>query len=101
VIHIAGQSTKLTERDAAPKRLPEYWFESRRRYFQVTLGFRRALLTDMLTLAAGALGQIKLTLQGRRHEIVPQYLSDVWRHSVLHTRNRVLAEPMTPRLAAD
>ncbi|MCF8154929.1 MAG: glycosyltransferase family 2 protein [Rhodoferax sp.] len=101
VIHIAGQSTKLTERDAAPKRLPDYWFESRRRYFQVTLGLRRALLTDLLTLAAGALGQVKLTLQGRRAEIVPQYLSGVWRHSVLHRRNRDLAAPLTPRLAAD
>ena len=101
VIHIAGQSTKLTERDAAPKRLPDYWFESRRRYFQVTLGLRRALLTDLLTLAAGALGQVKLTLQGRRAEIVPQYLSGVWRHSVLHRRNRGLAAPLTPRLAAD
>ena len=100
VIHIAGQSTKLTERDAAPKRLPDYWFESRRRYFQITLGLRRALLTDLLTLAAGALGQIKLTLQGRRHEIVPQYLSGVWRHSVLHPRNRVLADPLTPHLSA-
>jgi GT2 family glycosyltransferase len=101
VIHIAGQSTKLTERDAAPKRLPDYWFESRRRYFQMTLGLRQALLTDLLALAAGALGQIKLTLQGRRHEIVPQYLSGVWRHSVLHPTNRALAEPLTPRLAAD
>jgi hypothetical protein len=67
----------------------------------VTLGLRRALLTDLLTLAAGALGQVKLTLQGRRAEIVPQYLSGVWRHSVLHRRNRDLAAPLTPRLAAD
>ncbi len=101
VIHIAGQSTKLTERDAAPKCLPDYWFESRRRYFQMTLGLHQALLTDMLTLAAGTIGQIKLTLQGRRDRIVPKYLSGVWKHSVLHRRNRALAEPLTPRLAAD
>jgi hypothetical protein len=95
VIHIAGQSTKLTERNAAPKCLPDYWFESRRRYFHLTLGLRSALLTDVLTLVAGMLGQIKLTLQGRRDEIVPRYLSGVWRHSVLHRRNRHLAEPLT------
>jgi len=98
VIHIAGQSTKLTERDAAPKRLPDYWFESRRRYFQLTLGLPLALLTDLLTLAAGALGQIKLTLQGRRHEIVPKYLTDVWRHSAWHRKNRALPAPLTPCL---
>ena len=101
VIHIAGQSTKLTERDAAPRRLPDYWFESRRRYFQLTLGLPQAALTDVLTLAAGALGQLKLILQGRRQEIVPGYLSDVWRHSVLHRKNRMLAAPQTPRLALD
>lgn len=101
VIHIAGQSTKLTERDAAPKRLPDYWFESRRRYFQVTLGLPQACITDVLALAAGTLGRFKLMLQGRRHEIVPGYLSCIWRHSVLHPQNRTLAEPLTPGFSAD
>ena len=32
VVHIAGQSTKLMERETLPRRLPAYWFESRRRY---------------------------------------------------------------------
>ena len=98
VIHIAGQSTKLTERNAAPKRLPDYWFESRRRYFHMTLGLAQACLTDLLTLAGGALGELKLTLQCRRDEIVPHYLADVWRHSVLRPKNRALAAPLTPRL---
>ena len=40
VMHIAGQSTKVTERDVAPKRLPSYWFESRRRYFVASYGTR-------------------------------------------------------------
>lgn len=99
VIHIAGQSTGLTERGAAPKRLPDYLFESRRRYFLLTLGLRQACVTDLLALAAGALGTFKLVLQGRRHEIVPGYLSDLWRHSVLHRRNRVLAPALTPHPA--
>lgn len=99
VVHIAGQSTKLTERNAAPKQLPDYWFESRRRYFRLTLGLPQALATDLLTLAGGALGQLKLRLQGRRHEIVPRYLFGVWRHSVLHARNRTLAAPTTPFIA--
>lgn len=98
VIHIAGQSTKLTERGAAPKALPDYWFESRRRYFQLTLGLRQAWVTDVLALTAGALGQLKLTLQGRRNEIVPRYLAGIWQHSVLHRRNRILAAPLTPQL---
>ena len=98
VIHIAGQSTGLTERGAAPKRLPDYLYESRRRYFLLTLGLPKACVTDLLALAAGALGTAKLLLQGRRHEIVPGYLSGIWRHSVLRGRNRVLAIPLTPSL---
>lgn len=97
VIHIAGQSTKVTERDAGPKRLPDYWFESRRRYFQLTLGTRMAILTDVLSLLAGTLGQIKLTLQGRRQEIVPGYLRGVWRHSALYGKVHRPAEPLVPQ----
>ncbi len=100
VIHIAGQSTGLTERGAAPKRLPDYLFESRRRYFLQTLGLRRACVTDLLALAAGALGAAKLVMQGRRHEMVPGYLSSIWRHSVLRAKNRALAAPLTPQLPA-
>jgi hypothetical protein len=96
VIHIAGQSTKLTEREAAPKRLPDYWFESRRRYFLLTCGLLQAGVIDLLALAAGGLGRIKLLLQGRPQQIVPGYLSDLWRHSVLHRKNRRLTEPLTP-----
>ena len=98
VVHIAGQSTGLTERGAAPKRLPDYLFESRRRYFLLTLGLQKACVTDLLALLAGALGKAKLVLQCRRHEIVPGYLSSIWRHSVLRRRNRGLATPLTPPL---
>lgn len=96
VVHIAGQSTKLTERDAAPKRLPAYWFESRRRYFQLTLGLPQAILTDLLALSGGVLGRLKLILQGRRQQIVPHYLSDLWRHSLLRPANCRLAQPVLP-----
>ena len=91
----------MTERGAAPKRLPDYLFESRRRYFLLTLGLRQACVTDLLALAAGVLGTLKLLLQGRRHEMVPGYLAGIWRHSVLRRGpNRMLATPLTPQLPA-
>ena len=31
VMHIRGQSTGVTALDQKPRRLPKYWFESRRR----------------------------------------------------------------------
>jgi N-acetylglucosaminyl-diphospho-decaprenol L-rhamnosyltransferase len=48
IVHIGGQSTTVTERNAAPKRLPDYWFESRRRYFLTTAGLGRTLLIDLV-----------------------------------------------------
>lgn len=90
VVHIGGQSTKVTERNVAPKRLPVYWFESRRRYFMTTAGLPRALLIDLTAIIASVLGSTKLVLQGRRRDIVPHYIADLWRHSVFHRKNRSL-----------
>jgi len=93
VIHIAGQSTKVTERGATLKRLPRYWFESRRRYFLTTAGLWRAILIDFAAIAATALGSLRLILQGRRSALVPLYVSDLWQYSVIRPRNRRVAEP--------
>ncbi len=71
VVHIGGQSTKVTERNAAVKRLPDYWFESRRRYFMTTGSLPRALLIDLLAIVSHVLGSVKLRLQGRPDRIVP------------------------------
>lgn len=93
VIHIAGQSTKVTERGAGAKRLPAYWFESRRRYFLTTAGLCRAIMIDLVAMAATALGSLRLILQGRRGALVPRYVSDLLRHSVIWPRNRQIGEP--------
>jgi len=99
VVHIGGQSTKVTERNVAPRRLPAYWFESRRRYFMRTGSLPRAILIDVVALIANALGSIKQTLQGRRSRAVPHYLKDLWRHSVIHRKNRALtASPVRSAL---
>ena len=59
VMHIGGQSTQITSSAAAPGRLPSYWFESRRRYFAVTFGIRRAMAIDMVAILAHSLGWLK------------------------------------------
>jgi N-acetylglucosaminyl-diphospho-decaprenol L-rhamnosyltransferase len=88
VMHIAGQSTKVTERDATVKRLPAYWFESRRRFFATTYGLGYAMATDLAALAAHGLGFIKRSLLGRGHETVPHFMRDLWSYSVLRSGNR-------------
>ncbi len=87
VMHIAGQSTKVTVRDDKPKRLPDYWFESRRRYFLTNYGIFYALLTDIAALFGNVIGKIKRILTGRQHDDVPNYIADIFRHSVLLPSN--------------
>jgi|SRR3984957_11591581 len=88
VMHIAGQSTKLDERGAQPKRIPFYWFESRRRYFAVTYGVRRAVVIDIVALLAHSLGWLKRVLLLRTRTAIPHFLRDLAHHSILWPRNR-------------
>ncbi|HUN73043.1 MAG TPA: glycosyltransferase family 2 protein [Steroidobacteraceae bacterium] len=88
VMHIAGQSTHVTERQNAPKRLPAYWFESRRRYFAISHGVLKAMAIDLAALLAHALGSLKRNALGRRAEAVPFFIRDLLRHSILWPAHR-------------
>ena len=83
VVHIAGQSTKVTERNVGPRRLPSYWFDSRRLYFTLTHGPAYAAAADAAAIAAGWLGLAKSILLGRMRNHVPHFLRDLFRHSAL------------------
>ena len=100
VVHIAGQSTKVTERNVGPKRLPSYWFDSRRLYFTLTHGRAYAAFADAMAIAAGAVGWLKSALLGRLHGQVPHFLRDVFRHSALSGRAGVarVAPPRFDRI---
>ena len=88
VMHISGQSTRVTERGGRPKRLPAYWFESRRRYFAVSYGLGNAIAIDLAALAAHSLGLVKRMCQGRSDTVVPHFIRDLIRHSALWPANR-------------
>jgi N-acetylglucosaminyl-diphospho-decaprenol L-rhamnosyltransferase len=100
VMHLEGQSTQVNERNVGPRRLPHYWFESRRRYFARNLGIRHAMLIDIIALCARSLGWLKRVLLGRRHTAVPYFIRDLLRHSVLWHHNRILPPVRTfhPRI---
>jgi N-acetylglucosaminyl-diphospho-decaprenol L-rhamnosyltransferase len=86
VMHMAGQSTGVSSRHAG--RLPEYWFESRRRYFAKNHGIAYAMATDVAFVAAHLIGRAKRMLQGRRSPVPPHFLGDFLRNSVILSRNR-------------
>lgn len=90
VMHIIGHSTGVTERTSRPRRLPAYWFESRRRYFAVAFGIRRAILIDLLVVLAYPVGLLKRVALGRAATAIPHFFRDFLRHSVLRPRNRLV-----------
>ncbi len=89
VMHIAGQSTTVTDRSRGPERLPAYWFESRRRYFAATHGVAQAIAIDIVALVANLLGSLKRLAQGRARRTVPYFIRDLIHYSVLWPRHRV------------
>jgi N-acetylglucosaminyl-diphospho-decaprenol L-rhamnosyltransferase len=88
VMHIMGQSTQVTDERLGKRRLPPYWFESRRRYFAVTFGVRYAVAVDIVALLAHGAGWLKRLLSGRRRDSIPYFIRDLARYSVLRKKNR-------------
>jgi N-acetylglucosaminyl-diphospho-decaprenol L-rhamnosyltransferase len=99
VMHIGGKISSATDLSGRPKRLPAYWFESRRRYFVVTFGIVRAMTIDLAAVAAHLLGSLKRMLQFRRHKAVPYYVRDLLRYSVLRRQNRDTPAPRSRIIA--
>lgn len=102
VMHVRGQSTGVTSLGDAPKRLPGYWFESRRRYFTKHFGVGHALAADVAFLVGNGIGRVKHRLEGL--PVVPHLLGDFVRESVLMGRNRTAPAPercfVVPRAVA-
>lgn len=90
VMHIMGQSTNVTDLSGGPKRLPGYWYESRRRYFAVTFGVGYAIAIDLVAVAAHSLAWAKRIILRRSHTQVPHFIRDLLRHSIIWGGNREL-----------
>jgi N-acetylglucosaminyl-diphospho-decaprenol L-rhamnosyltransferase len=88
VMHIMGQSTTVTDETLGPKRLPAYWFESRRRYYAMTFGVGHAMAIDIVTVLACCIGFVKRVALGRRQTVTPHYIRDLIHHSVIWPGNR-------------
>jgi N-acetylglucosaminyl-diphospho-decaprenol L-rhamnosyltransferase len=83
VMHIAGQSTGVTENTSKNKRLPKYLFESRQRYFVKNYGWLYAALTDVVWIVSFSFWRMRRFIQ-RKPDTDPQhYLWDFIRNSVL------------------
>lgn len=59
VVHHMGASTGVTDEKAPPRRIPGYWFDSRRRYFVKNHGLAHAALADSAFLIGRGLNRVR------------------------------------------
>lgn len=90
VMHVRGQSTGVTVL-GKPRRLPGYWFESRRRYYAKHHGYRYTAIADAATLVAHGVGAMRDVLKGIPR--TPHFLRDLAKQSAFLARNRGELEP--------
>lgn len=79
VVHLVGQSTGV---NSAPRRIPAYVLEARRRYFLKNHSAIYAALVDAGTILGLALARLRAMLLGGRKAAPPHLLADSIRHSV-------------------
>jgi N-acetylglucosaminyl-diphospho-decaprenol L-rhamnosyltransferase len=85
VYHISGRSTGISGEGASKRRIPAYWYESRRRYFVKHHGRAYAMLADAGWLVGMAIGRTRHRIQGKADEDPPHYVKDFMRYSaILH-----------------
>ncbi|UIE39484.1 glycosyltransferase family 2 protein [Leptodesmis sichuanensis] len=82
VMHIAGQSTGVRSEDRAPKRLPQYVFDSRRRYFVKNHGWLYAALADLAWSIGYSLWSMRRVIQRKPNTDPPYLFLDSLRNSV-------------------
>ena len=82
VVHLVGQSSGVTDTRLPPKRRPQYWFDSRRRYFVKNYGWLYAAITDAVWLVSFSLWRLRRAIQRKPDEDPPHVLSDFWLNSV-------------------
>ncbi|WP_241233490.1 glycosyltransferase family 2 protein [Altericroceibacterium xinjiangense] len=88
VLHIAGQSTGVTAKNARLNRMPGYWFASRQRYFRKNHGRGYAIIADLVWVAAHLAFVMKQMVRKSQASDPPGLLLDFMRHSAFVPRWR-------------
>lgn len=82
VVHLEGQTTGVTGANRSSRRRPQYWFDSRTRYFRKHLGRTGALAADLIYLA-GLIGwRVHSRARGKADPDPPGLLRDFTRHAI-------------------
>ena len=89
VVHLVGQSSGITDTKKPPKRLPQYWFDSRRRYFIKNYGLVYTALTDVSWASGFAAWRVRRVLQGKPDGDPPKMLTDFVMNSVFFKGGKI------------
>jgi GT2 family glycosyltransferase len=81
VAHIGGASTGIRD-NRSQRRMPSYWFDSRRHYFRKNHGEAYLALSDVLFALGFSLWRVRRKLQNKPDEDPPSLLADFVRHSL-------------------
>src|SRR5262249_20160029 len=76
VVHLVGQSSGVTDTKRPARRVPRYWVESRRRYFQKNHGRVYALFADLAWALGFSLWRLRLWVQRKPDNDPPSFLWD-------------------------
>jgi N-acetylglucosaminyl-diphospho-decaprenol L-rhamnosyltransferase len=91
-IHYVGQLTGVQADDPRPRRMPAYWFESRRRYFVLNHGFLYAVMLDIGVLLGHLLWRLRRLLERKPDTSPPFWMGDLIRLGVLGRGSRGIPE---------
>lgn len=83
VVHLVGQSSGLNQAKYPRKRLPQYLFDSRRRYFLKNHGWLYTALADHIWSTSYVLWQLRRMIQRKPCDDPPQLLFDFLRNSLV------------------
>lgn len=89
VVHLVGQSSGVTDTKKPAKRLPQYWFDSRRRYFLKNYGLVYTALTDVSWASGFAAWRVRRVLQGKPDGDPPKMLTDFIMNSVFFKGGKI------------
>jgi len=81
VVHLVGASTGVTKRRGALKRRPDYWYESRQRYYLKHHGRLYLACADLAWVAGHMVFRAKQFLRRDNDGVPPHLLGDFVRHS--------------------
>jgi N-acetylglucosaminyl-diphospho-decaprenol L-rhamnosyltransferase len=86
VTHLVGQSTGVSGHHAGLKRRPQYWFDSRRRYWVKNHGRLYSSVTDVVWALAFCTWKLRNLIQRKPADYPPHFFFDLLRNSALFHR---------------